>query len=249
MPPYGSYGDPVSDPNVENVLMILNAGKHVLCEEPITVTAEQARALVDLARQKALFLMEAVWTRFQPLTKEVCRLIVAGEIGNVTRAKKEKPVVVAAANRYHTGVDDDIALVLHFQKPGALGVATSSLRAATDVDSIGDVSAIRIQGSKGETRVACPTHQPCSFTLVKKGHVRTTEFSILRDEQRKNWGKDLFWEADEVARCIIAGKTESDILPLDEAVATIRIMEEALRQGGVMYPATITSLAEDTGKT
>ena len=64
-------------------------------------------------------------------------------------------------------VDDNIALVLHFQQSGTLGVATSSLRAATDVNSTGETNTIRIQGSRGEICVAHPAFQPTSFTLVK----------------------------------------------------------------------------------
>jgi len=45
----------------------LNAGKHVLCEKPVTVNSAELRALLKLAKEKNLFLMEAMWTRFQPI--------------------------------------------------------------------------------------------------------------------------------------------------------------------------------------
>lgn len=55
----------------ENAHAALSAGKHVLCEKPLTVNAAQAKLLVQLARSKSLFLMEAVWTRFQPVHYQV----------------------------------------------------------------------------------------------------------------------------------------------------------------------------------
>ena len=95
---YGSYQELVEDPRVDiiyvatphshhyqNVRLCLEAGKHVLCEKAFTVNAAQAKKLVDIARQKKLFLMEAVWTRYQPISVEVRKLITDGAIGSVHR--------------------------------------------------------------------------------------------------------------------------------------------------------------------
>ncbi|KAJ4859167.1 oxidoreductase family, NAD-binding rossmann fold domain-containing protein [Trichoderma breve] len=95
---YGSYPELVVDPNVDiiyvatphshhfqNTMLALEAGKHVLCEKAFTVTAAQARKLVETAKAKKLFLMEAVWTRYFPLSIKVRELITSGEIGTVFR--------------------------------------------------------------------------------------------------------------------------------------------------------------------
>jgi predicted dehydrogenase len=95
---YGSYADLVADPDVDiiyvatphshhfqNAMLALNAGKHVLCEKALTVTSEQARRLVKFAREKNRFLMEAVWTRYQPSSVKVRQLIADGIIGDVAR--------------------------------------------------------------------------------------------------------------------------------------------------------------------
>ena len=47
-------------------MLFLEAGKHVLCEKPFALNARQARRMVDAARERGLFLMEAIWTRFLP---------------------------------------------------------------------------------------------------------------------------------------------------------------------------------------
>ncbi|KAG8763295.1 hypothetical protein FRC11_004871 [Ceratobasidium sp. 423] len=75
----------------ESVLLALEAGKHVLCEaspgQTFTVNARQAAHLAKVAQSKDLFLMEAVWTRFFPIAKEIQRLIheekVLGDIRRV----------------------------------------------------------------------------------------------------------------------------------------------------------------------
>jgi len=95
---YGAYHELVSDPNVDivyvatphshhyqNTRLCLDAGKHVLLEKAFTTNAEQAKILVDIARQRNLFLMEAQWTRYFPLAVKIRKMVADGTIGNVRR--------------------------------------------------------------------------------------------------------------------------------------------------------------------
>lgn len=95
---YGSYRELVADPNVkivyvatphshhfQNAMLCLEAGKHVLCEKALTVNASQARKLFEKAKEKNLFFMEAVWTRYFPLSIKIRELISSGAIGTVYR--------------------------------------------------------------------------------------------------------------------------------------------------------------------
>jgi predicted dehydrogenase len=90
------YDDLASDPDVdvvyvatphpfhaENAALCLEAGKAVLCEKPFCVNAAEAERVVGLAREKGLFLMEGMWTRFFPLMEEVRRMISEGAIGEL----------------------------------------------------------------------------------------------------------------------------------------------------------------------
>lgn len=90
----GSYEELVQDPSVDVVyvgtihtmhlphtLMALNAGKHVLCEKPLAVNAKEAEQMVQLARSKGLFLMEAMWTRFFPIIRKLREVVASGTLG------------------------------------------------------------------------------------------------------------------------------------------------------------------------
>lgn len=66
-------------------MLVLGSGKHVLCEKALTVNATQAKILCETAKKKNLFLMEAVWTRYFPLSVQIRELIRKGEIGEVLR--------------------------------------------------------------------------------------------------------------------------------------------------------------------
>ncbi|KAF6036461.1 hypothetical protein EB796_005220 [Bugula neritina] len=95
---YGSYEELAKDGNVEVVYignttgqhydvckMMLEAGKHILCEKSLTTSISLTKELFELAASKKLFLMEAVWSNFFPTYKELKKLISAGHVGEVTR--------------------------------------------------------------------------------------------------------------------------------------------------------------------
>ena len=95
---YGSYEDLVSDTNVDiiyvasphshhfgHAMLALEAGKHVLCEKSLTVNAAQARLLYAKAAEKRLFLLDAHWIRYFPLSIQVRQIVQSDEIGEVLR--------------------------------------------------------------------------------------------------------------------------------------------------------------------
>ncbi|KAJ4986956.1 dimeric dihydrodiol dehydrogenase [Stagonosporopsis vannaccii] len=95
---YDSYDDLFNDPNVDivyigtphtihlqNTLDAIEAGKNVLCEKPLSINAKDSKKMIDAARKKGVFLMEAVWTRFFPITKRLHSLLYEDKvIGDVS---------------------------------------------------------------------------------------------------------------------------------------------------------------------
>ena len=94
---YGSYEDLVSDPEVELVYvatphshhfehakLCIEHGKPVLCEKAFMANAKQAKEIFELAKEKNVFITEAIWTRYLPSRKMIDDVIASGEIGEVT---------------------------------------------------------------------------------------------------------------------------------------------------------------------
>lgn len=63
--------------------LMLDHGKHVLCEKPLTINKKETKELIEYAKQKKLFLMEAIWSRCFPIYNELRKIIDAGTIGDV----------------------------------------------------------------------------------------------------------------------------------------------------------------------
>ena len=94
---YASYQEVIDDPEVEAIyialsnevhlrwiLAALDAGKHVLCEKPMTLTAADTKEAFDAAEAANLLLVEAVWTRWHPRMQRIASLATSGAIGTIT---------------------------------------------------------------------------------------------------------------------------------------------------------------------
>lgn len=67
----------------DNVMLCLQFGKAVLCEKAFALNLAQAREMIEFARRKKVFLMEAFWTKFLPQYERVMEIIGSGRIGDV----------------------------------------------------------------------------------------------------------------------------------------------------------------------
>src|SRR3954470_7850623 len=112
---YGSYDDLLSDPDVEAVyislpnglhvewtIRALAAGKHALCEKPLSASAAEAERAFDVAAAHGLVLSEAFMWRHHPQTAELVRLVESGALGRVR--------LVRAAFSFRLADEGDIRL-------------------------------------------------------------------------------------------------------------------------------------------
>ena len=94
---YGSYAEMLRDPNVELVYiatphshhfehmkLCIAHGKNVLCEKAFTLNAPQARQIAALAREKGVYVAEAIWTRYMPSRAMINEVLASGIIGNIS---------------------------------------------------------------------------------------------------------------------------------------------------------------------
>jgi predicted dehydrogenase len=118
----------------------------------------------------------------------------------------------------HTGVDENVGIVLGFES-GALATCTTSLQVTTPFQTT-------ILGTEG--RIEVPFWwRPKSFTVHKNGQTE----HVFEHE-----GEGFHFEAMHVAECLHAGKTESDVLPLDETLAVMKTLDRVRAEIGLKYP-------------
>lgn len=268
-----SYDALAADPDVDvvyvstphpfhrpNALLCLEHGKAVLVEKPFTINVREAQEVVDKAREKSLFLMEAMWSRFFPAMVKVRELLAANAIGEPRLLQADfgfragvnpesrlfnpalgggalldvgvYPIslafmifgtptdVTGLAHLGETGVDEDAAMLFKYGK-GELAVLSTAVRTNTPQNAV-------LIGTEGQIRIHSPWWKPTAITLAANG--KTEELSLPFD------GNGMNYEAQEVGNCLRAGKTESQIMPLDETLSIMRAMDTLRAQWSLKYP-------------
>jgi predicted dehydrogenase len=239
--------------HLANATLALEEGKPVLVEKAFTMNGAEARELVALARSKELFLMEAMWTRHLPHVAKLRELIGEGVLGELVTVEADHgkwfaadpthrlfapelgggamldlgvyPVsfasmllgtpdrITALVDAAFTGVDAQASMLFGYAS-GAQAVltCTSSARTATRAC---------VSGTKARVEIDGDFYAPTSFTLIARtGERERFEFSSK--------GRGLHYQAQEVARCLSEGVTESPLMPLDESVAIMDTMDRVL---------------------
>lgn len=244
----------------DNSALCLRAGKAVICEKPLTVNAAQAGELIAVAREHDSFLMEAMWTRFLPITEQIGEWLDTGAIGEAR--------YLQAAFGFRCGWNPDSRLLDPALAGGGLldvgvypiayahwifGGAPEQVLAAGAVGETGvdEQAAITLRWADGEiASLACAVRTATPHDAVicgTEGQIRipafwrATEATLHqgRDQTHceKPFDRNGFeYEARHVQECLREGRTESPVMPLAESLAIQETLDACRRQVGVVYP-------------
>lgn len=273
---YGSYEELVKDSEVdvvyiatpntahkENAMLCINNGKPVLCEKPFTINAKEAEEVVNLARDKKVFLMEAMWSRFFPVMEQVRKWLKEDAIGElrmitadfgfrrtgpvILEDRKVNPnlgggalldvgiypiafssmifgdtpkTITGVTSKCETGVDEQSAMLLGYDG-GKISVLSCAINTQTPKEA-------RIIGNKGSIYI------PEFFKATK------ATLEVVGEEpvtiEIPNMVNGYEYEAAAVMECLQQGKVEHDLMPLEESIAIIKVMDELRKQWEIKYP-------------
>jgi len=274
---HGSYEALVLDPqvdaiyiatphpwHVDHVLLALNAGKHVLCEKPFAMNANEAKMMVDKAREKKLLLVEAMWTRFLPHIRQLRKVLDAKTIGDIIYVAAdhgqwfvEDPKFRLFAPELGGGALLDLGIYpisfthLVLGKPKT--ITAVSKKAFTGVD--GNTSAMFTYDNDAIAMINTTNLSLTSNTAVINGRLGRIEIDttfyrptsmrvIMKDGAVTEYPKDypgnhdglgLRGEVVEFGNLLRASKTESAEMPLDETVSIMQTLDEIRKQIGLKY--------------
>jgi len=270
---YGSYEEMLDDPEVDLVyiatphshhfahaMLALEHGKSVLVEKAFTANAKQAEILIETARSKGLFITEAIWTRYMPLSHKIREIMESGIIGD--------PRIITATLCYMMEHKERIV------RPDLCGGALLDLgvyalnfaRMYFGTDIVKTVSNCHL----GPTGM--DMHESISLSYAdgrmanlqsgalclndRQGIISGTEGYIRVDnincpevvEVYRNYElvarftrpEDMIngyeYQVIEAKRCIESGLTESPMMPHEETISIMKQMDALRKEWGVLYP-------------
>lgn len=271
---HASYEALANDPDVDaiyiatphpfhkdNTILCLNAGKAVLVEKPFAINITEAQAMVDVARTKRVFLMEAMWTRFLPAIVRAHEFIASGAIGEVR--------MLNADFGFRTSVNPKGRLFDLALGGGALldvGIYPLSLASALfgPPRTIATAAHLGVTGADEQTAIVLSYDQGQLALLSSATRTNTVHEALIYGTDGyiriPDWwhaqklilnvngkpsetldiphlGNGYGHEAIEVAQCLRMGKLESATMSLDESLSIIRTMDTIRAEWGLKYPS------------
>lgn len=268
----GTHRDLVEDPDVDVVYVAtphpqhlavaraaIEAGKPVLVEKAFTATLEGAESLVALARERGVFCMEAMWTRFQPAVVRARELLADGTVGALR-------MVQADLGAYRTYDPDsrlfdpalgggallDLGVYVVSLAQHVLGSPDQVLATGTRFANGADASvALHLGYDDGRAAAlvaSLESESPGRAVLLGTGgslelgpRFHHPEHLVLRRnggeaetiECPVGGGRGYWHQAVAVQECLRAGLTESPVMPLDDTLAVQMVLQTALEQLGI----------------
>lgn len=244
----------------DHARLALEHNKPVLVEKAFTANARQAQELIDFAHQRHLFITEAIWTRYMPLSHKVNELIASGIIG--------EPRVLTATLCYNMEFKERIlrpelcggalldlgVYVLNFARmyfgTDIVKTVTNCHLGLTNMDMMEAISLSYRDGKMANLQAGALTlNDRQGIISGTEGYIRVDNVNcpecieVYRDYQLveritkpQSMVNGYEYEVIECKRCIEAGWTESPMMPHAETIAIMQQMDDLRAQWGVRYP-------------
>jgi predicted dehydrogenase len=242
--------------------LALNAGKHVLVEKPFTINAAQARAVVELATRKHLVVLEAMWTRFLPHMLRIREVIAAGTLGEVRTVIADHNQLLSSdpANRLNApelggGALLDLGIYPVSFAVDLFGVPSSvhaiAAKTATGVDRQTAMLFGYQHGQQAVLHTALDTLGPNTAAIIgTAGRIEVdpvwytaTGFTVYdgRGEPIERFdshisGRGMQYQAEELERLVLLRERAGTILPPQQSLRIMEVLDEIRHQVGLRYP-------------
>ena len=273
---YGSYEEMLLDEQVELVYvtsphshhyqhmkMCIEHGKHVICEKSFTVNAPQAKEIARLAKEKGVYVAEAIWTRYMPSRRMIDELLKGGAIGKVNtltanlsydidEVRRIWDPALAGGALLDIGVYGIHFAAMHFgtdytrmescvykMETGMDGMETVTLFYPDGKMAVLTHSAYCRSDRKGIFHgdkgymVVENINNPQSIAIYDTNDVLLEKIAV--PEQISGYEYQFM----EAVRCISEGKTESESIPLKETIRVMEQMDSLRADWGMKYPEEI----------
>lgn len=247
----------------ENVMMAIEAGKHVLCEKPLAVNAVQAREMVQAARSAGTFLMEAIWTRFLPAVTKMGSLLEEGAIGEPRfisasfgipiRPSEDDRLLnpdLAGGALLDLGIYplSIISMIMKAENPEKVTSLFNAATTGVDAEAVFQMHFAGGVMAHGSCSMQTQLDNLCrvmgsegSLCLGPPFH-GAKNLQLIRGDHEERWEFDFGpdenfrYQIDAVHDYLSRGLTESPKMQLDESIQLAVWMDAFRREWGIHYP-------------
>ena len=205
--------------HLEYSVKALNAGKPVLCEKPVGVSAEEAQLMIKAAKDNNAYFCEAMWTWFSDVALTVKKWVAEKRLGEIKSVHIDYSFPgllekISCSGTLKNGIDIAETVILSYDGfDCTLDISLTKLK-----------EGCTIKGTKGEINIP----------MFHMGYLAELKADGKKEKFR---GKtDYLTEFTAVASEIKDGLTESEIIPYSSTLNCLKILDECRSQLGLIYP-------------
>ncbi|UJH91514.1 Gfo/Idh/MocA family oxidoreductase [Antarcticibacterium sp. 1MA-6-2] len=243
----------------EHTLLCLKHSKAVLCEKPFAMNLEQVKEMISVAKEKNVFLMEALWTYFLPHYKYLLKIVKEETFGKIKEFKADfgfAAQYLPKKRLYNKSLGGgsllDIGIYPVFAALSLLGrpdeIDASALLCETGVDETCDIKFNYKEGAVAHLSSAINKNLPTTAVIKFEKAVVTlvtrfyapTEILIQTEEQEERKTFDVktigySFEAEHVQEMLKQRKMESDIMTFDMSLLLIETLDNIRKKINLEY--------------
>lgn len=253
----------IATPHPQHATLAISAmehGKHVLCEKPMGVNQDEVKKMIAAAQKNNVFLMEALWTRFNPSIRKIKELVDEKKIGDIgylqadfafyalDREEEGRLLnpALAGGSLLDIGIYPIFLAYLMLGKPTNILASSKFHSTGAEIQTslifeYDKAQAMLYSGltSTSEMKVKI-TGTKGSIYIHPRWH-ETNGFYLESNGEKEEFleptiGKGYSYEIEEVNSCLAAGKLESSLWSHKNSLELIEILDQIRDHAGIVFP-------------
>ncbi len=246
--------------HAKHAIEAMKHGKHVLCEKPMGVNRGEVEKMIEAAIKNKVFLMEALWSRFNPTIQKVKQLIEAGIIGEIKyihadfafpamhrdESNRLLNPALAGGSLLDIGIYPIFLSYLLLGKPDNIQASSKFFKTGIEMQTsilfdYPDAQAVLYSGlnSKSEMKAEISGTKGAIFIDPRwheaQGYALEIEDEITHFKMPTN-GRGYFYEIQEVNSCLRSSNLESKLWSHQNSLDLIGLLDDIRKTTGITFP-------------
>nr|WP_298998512.1 Gfo/Idh/MocA family oxidoreductase [uncultured Allomuricauda sp.] len=244
----------------ELTIMAMKNGKHVLCEKPLGVNLNEVQEIVEVAKAEKVFLMEGLWSRFNPSIQKAKELTDSGEIGSISylhadfsfyaldRGKESRLLnpELASGSLLDIGIYPVFLSYLLLGMPESISAQANFLENGTEAQTsivfkYQNALSVLYSGLKGESKMEAEISGNLGEIFIHPRWHEANGLTLKIGEEAKEFkiptkGNGFVYEIQEVHKCLKNNLLKSELWSHQNSLELAQLLNKIRSQIGATFP-------------
>lgn len=244
----------------ELAIAAMESGKHVLCEKPLGVNREEVVELVEVAKRQKVFLMEGMWSRFNPSVLKAKELVEEGQIGDIAylhadfafygldRGEDSRLLNpnLASGSVLDIGIYPIFLAYLLLGMPNTIQASSNFHPNGTELQTsmifkYENAQALLFSGLMSDSKMEAEISGTEGEVFIHPRWHEANSCSLVKNGETQNFeapiqGNGFVYEIAEVHKCLNTNKLQSDLWSHQNSLDLVELMDTVRRKCGIRFP-------------